>query len=162
MRTRHWDLGQQRPAHVALHPVIILLRGDPHAISTAAGCRSVSGPGRIVKNEASALGGKRKYVRRAGPGPGRRKQNSDGDSDVDVTPAIKKRKKRKVRSQDQVGMLGMHVRLTECSHACLSLDPGLEPPEKLHFMLSHPCCTVSKIVMHCALEHERAPLLRAV
>ena len=54
------------------------------------------GPGRIVKNEASALGGKRKYVRRAGPGPGRRKQNSDGDSDVDVAPAMKKRKKRKV------------------------------------------------------------------
>jgi hypothetical protein len=34
------------------------------------------GPGRIVKNEASALGGKRKYVRRAGPAPGRRKQHN--------------------------------------------------------------------------------------
>ena len=60
------------------------------------------GPGRIVKNEASALGGKRKYVRRAGPGPGRRKHNSDGDSDLDVTPAIKKRKKRKVRLCDDI------------------------------------------------------------
>ena len=59
--------------------------------------RCPTGPGRIVKNEASALGGKRKYVRRAGPGPGRRKQNSDGDSDADVAPAVKKRKKRKVR-----------------------------------------------------------------
>jgi len=71
--------------HPACLPALIILKPCP-------------GPGRIVKNEASALGGKRKYVRRAGPGPGRRKHNSDGDSDLDVTPAVKKRKKRKVRS----------------------------------------------------------------